>query len=82
MTTEDKIRAFIIDELKWEGDPRELSADASLIERHVIDSLGIVQMLSFLESEFGIRVPDEEVVPDNFESISRLTHLVESQPAT
>ncbi len=82
MTTEDKIRAFIIDELKWEGDPRELSADASLIELHVIDSLGIVQMLSFLESEFGIRVPDEEVVPDNFESISRLTHLVESQPAT
>ncbi len=81
MTTEDKIRTFIIDELGWEGDPRELSPDASLIERHVIDSLGIVQMLSFLESEFGVRVPDEEVVPDNFESISRLTQLVESRQA-
>jgi acyl carrier protein len=82
MTTEDKLRSFIVEELNWEGDPHELSVDYPLIEGHVIDSLGIVQMLSFLESEFGIRVADEEVLPDNFESISRLTHFIESKRAS
>jgi acyl carrier protein len=79
MTTEDKLRTFIIDELGWDGDSSELTADYPLINGRVIDSLGIVQMVSFLEEELGVRVGSEEVVPSNFESIGRLAEFVEDK---
>jgi acyl carrier protein len=79
MTTEDKLRSFIVDELSWEGDPNELTPDYRLIDGRVLDSLGIVQMVSFLEDEFGVRLRSEEVVPSNFESIRRLSAFVNAK---
>jgi len=76
MSTEERIRAFIVRELNWDGDPEELTADRSLIDGHVVDSLGIQQLVAFLEDEFRITVDDEEVLPSNFESIRRLTGFV------
>jgi acyl carrier protein len=79
MTIEDKVRNFIVEELNWDGQASELTAEYPLIDGRVIDSLGIVQMVSFLEEEFGIRVGSEEVVPSNFESIRRLADFVNAK---
>jgi acyl carrier protein len=81
MTTEHKLWTFITEELNWDGDPAELTPDYPLIDGHVVDSMGIVHMVSFIEDEFGIRVPDDEVLPDNFETIRRLTDFVEAKRA-
>jgi acyl carrier protein len=81
MTTEERIRQFIVRELLWEGAPEDLGDDTSLIDSGVIDSLGIVKMVLFLDSEFGIKIPDEEILPTNFDTIRALSSFVEVKGA-
>jgi acyl carrier protein len=78
MTTEATLRRFIIDELSFAGDASLLEDDDyPLLENDVIDSLGVFQLVSFLETEFAIEVDDDELVPDNFGSIRLIAALVE-----
>jgi acyl carrier protein len=53
--------------------------DYPLIERGVIDSLGIMHLVSFLENEYGVTVDDEELTPDNFATIGALANLVKAK---
>jgi len=71
-----RIRALLVDDLQWQGDPEELTDDLPLIADHVIDSLGLLRVVGRLESEFGIRVADEDVVASNFGSISQIADFV------
>jgi acyl carrier protein len=50
--------------------------DDSLIEQGVIDSTGVLEMVLFIEETFGIEIPDSDVLPENFDSISRLSAYV------
>lgn len=79
MSTEDRIRDFIVTQLQYRGKREDLTNDFDLLEGGVVDSLGIFQLTSFMEREFGIEVKDEELVPENFGSIGQLTKLVESK---
>lgn len=77
MEIQDKLRTFIADELQAPKDA--LGDDMPLISSHVIDSLGLLQIVSYLEAEFEVEVSDDELVPDNFETISTITKLVQSK---
>lgn len=69
----DRLRAFIVDELGWHGAP--LTDDFPLLENRVIDSLGLFRIVTFLETEYGVKITDDRLVPANFgtlESIARL----------
>src|SRR5262249_48588981 len=79
MTTEETLRNFILKDLQWEGSPAALTANFSLIDGKVLDSLGIVQMVSFIEHEFNIKVNDEEIVPRNFETLGTLAAFVDGK---
>lgn len=79
MSTQDRVRTFIIDELRFRGSAKDLTNDLPLLEREILDSMGIFQVVTFLESEFGIEVDDEELVPDNFGTIDDIARLVESK---
>jgi acyl carrier protein len=79
MSIEKTLRAFILDELHWNGRSDELSDDYPLIERGVMDSLGIFSMVSFVESEYGIEIQDEDLVPANFGTIGGIVRLVGSK---
>jgi acyl carrier protein len=79
---EEKVRHFIVDELDWDGSPDELTAEYPLLDRHVVDSLGIFHLVSFLESEFGVDIGDEELVPENFGTIGAIARLVETKRAS
>ena len=79
MTTEDRLRTFIAEELPWAGERSDLTPDFPLIDGGVLDSAGIVQMVSFLEADFGIKVGDEEVIPANFETIDAVSRFVEAK---
>jgi acyl carrier protein len=74
--TEERVRDFLIEEANWDGPRGELTDDLALIETHVIDSMLLLRMVAWLESEYGIAINDADVVPSNFGSIERISQLV------
>ena len=66
--TRDKIRAFILENFLF-GNDQGLNDDISFLDEGIIDSTGILELVSFLEEEFSISVEDEEILPENLDSI-------------
>jgi acyl carrier protein len=79
MDTIDTIRDFITHEILHGTLANTLSNDDQLVDSGIIDSLGVMTVLSFLEENFSIKIPDSELTPENFASLSSITALVESQ---
>ena len=79
METTQKIRTFILENVLIGEDESALDNNDSFLEKGIIDSTGILELVSFLENEFSIEVKDDELVPDNFDSISKLTVYIESK---
>ena len=71
-----KVRAFVVSNF-YVAVATALSDEASLLDQGVIDSTGVLEVVGFLEQEFGVQVADDEMVPDNLDSISRITAYVE-----
>jgi acyl carrier protein len=78
-TVEDVVRAFIVEELLHGDPPDELSGSTYLIEENIIDSLGIFEMVAFLEQRFSVTIEAEEVTIDNFETLDAIGRLVDSK---
>jgi acyl carrier protein len=70
------LKQFITEELAPNSDANELKENQSLLERGIIDSLGIMKLLAFIEEKFQINVPDEELIPENFETLSAIAELI------
>jgi acyl carrier protein len=79
MEIENQLRTYLADELQAPRDA--LGADAPLISSHVIDSLGMLSIVTFIEGEYGVEIGDDELVPDNFETLASIVKLVESKIA-
>jgi acyl carrier protein len=75
MELKQKIREFITRNF-YVADPASLGDGDSLLERGVIDSTGVLEVIMFLESDFGIAVEDAEMVPENLDSIDALAAFV------
>jgi acyl carrier protein len=56
--------------------PEELTDDASLLDKGIIDSTGVLELVGFIEQTFGFTVEDEELVPENLDSVQSLTGYV------
>jgi acyl carrier protein len=78
---EQKIRDFLAANFFLGDDPSALSGSASLIEAGIIDSTGVLELIGFLEEEFGIRIDDEELLPENLDSIDNIVKFVERKQA-
>jgi len=76
--TRDKIRAFIMENFLF-GNDQGLNDDTSLLDEGIIDSTGILELVSFLEEEFSISVEDEEILPENLDSITNVTAYLEKK---
>lgn len=76
MTVQDRVRRFIVDELRWHGKPEELVGDLPLISQGIIDSLGIYELVALLEGEYGLTVDDGDVLPTNFGSLDAIAAYV------
>jgi acyl carrier protein len=81
VSTEEQIQGLIVENLNWTGPADELTSEYPLIEKHVIDSLGMLKLVSLLEEQFGIDVEDEDLVPTNFSTIAEIASFVESKRA-
>ena len=77
-TVPDRIREFVRSRFPLARN-LDFSDDDSLLDAGVIDSLGILDLVGFLEETFGMQASDEDLNPENFDSIATLTRFVESK---
>ena len=73
------IRDFLQEHYLFGYEEEDFSDDSSLMEHGVLDSLGVLELIAFLESEFGIKVTDEEILPENLDSINGISFFVSSK---
>ena len=78
MIDDAQIKGCLI-ELRYVGEDDLLNPHDSLFELGIIDSLGIMSLVELLSNRYGIVVPDEDLLPDYFDSISSIAHYVNSK---
>ncbi len=76
MQTIDRIRQFITSELRPEGAGTIADTD-QLIDQGIIDSFGIMALLGFLEEKFSVRIDGDELMPENFATLTAISAMVE-----
>ena len=82
MGVKDSLRAFIIEELQWTGEPAELTDDYELIENQVLDSLGLMEVAGYLERQHDVQVDDIDLVASNFSTLAAIDAFVaQKRPA-
>lgn len=79
MDIESTVERFIVDELIVGDKSTKLDPEQSLITSGVIDSLALLRLITFIEEKFGVSVQDEDVVPENFETIKIIREYVEAR---
>ena len=72
-----KIRDFIAANLLYSPDGFIYADDASFLQEGIIDSLGVMQLVEFVAKEFNLAVEQGEIVPENFDSVTRLAEFVQ-----
>ena len=70
-----EINQFIVENFLF-GDDNNLKTDASLLENGIIDSTGVLELISFLEETYEITIEDEEMVPENLDSIDNINDFL------
>jgi acyl carrier protein len=68
----DKIRTFVVENFLF-GNNQKLEDTTSFLEEGIIDSTGVLELVGFIEEEFSIIVEDEELIPENLDSICNVT---------
>jgi acyl carrier protein len=76
MEVEMLIRDFIVENFLFGNKDATLGDDDSFLQKGLIDSTGILEVVSFIEEKFGIKVEDEELLPENLDSIRRLANFI------
>lgn len=71
-----KIRDFIIENFLF-GNDDGLQDDTSFLEEGIIDSTGVLELVTYLEETFDIQVDDEELIPENLDSINNVADYLE-----
>jgi acyl carrier protein len=79
MTILQDIEKFLLTEIAGDLGKQSLDPDEDLLEQRIIDSMGILKLVVFLEKTAGIKVMDEDVIPENFQSLNRIVNLVEQK---
>jgi acyl carrier protein len=79
MTILEQIEGFLLTEVAVDFDKKSFGPDSDLLEQRILDSLGVLKLVLFLERTFGIQVEDEDVVPENFESLNIIAKFVEDK---
>jgi len=67
---------FILDNFLYGQDDGILGDDISFLEKGIIDSTGVLELVSFIEETYGISVDDEDLIPDNFDSLNKLSSFI------
>ncbi len=74
-SVEQRIHKFLLEKFPL-ARKAKVERETALLEKGILDSLGILDIVSFLESEFSITINDEELVPENFQSLETLSAFI------
>ncbi len=77
MSVSNDIEQFILDELTQGRGITEIDQDENLLSKGIVDSHGVMELVGFLEQRYGTSVGDEDLTPENFESVNRIEAFVE-----
>ncbi len=75
----DTIRRFILENYLFTDDVAQLGLDDSLLGRGIVDSTGMLEIILFIEEQLGVKVADTEMVPENLDSVNRISAFVTSK---
>ena len=73
---EYEVRALIIENFLFGEDDGKLSDDDSFLEKGIIDSTGILELVALLEGKYGIKISNNELEPENLDSITKLVRFL------
>jgi acyl carrier protein len=79
---EQTIRKYIAENMLFSGNGYPYADGASFLEEGIVDSMGIMELVMFVEENFQVTVEDEDLVPDNFDSVSRLASYIRAKSST
>ena len=71
-----EIRRFVIDNFLFGQNGDTLKDDESFLDSGIIDSTGVLELVGFLETRYGIAIADHELIPDNLDSVTNVSHFV------
>ena len=77
-----QVRTYLLDNLLMGGTEQDIQDDTSFMGSHILDSTGFIELISYLEEQFGFQVKDEEMVPENLDSLKNIAHFVSSKRAS
>jgi len=75
-TIDKDVRQFLADNFILDDGGAGLGADDSLTQAGVLDSMGVLELIMFIEQHFGVSIPDEDTLPENLDSVSRIVGYV------
>jgi acyl carrier protein len=73
----DQIRNYILENYLFTKDSSALGLDDSLLERGIVDSTGMLEVIFFIEEHLGVKINDEEMIPDNLDSVNKIAEFVQ-----
>ncbi len=76
MDIKEQIRQYLAQNFLFSNNGLDLKDDASFLEEGIVDSTGVLEMVMFVEETFNIEVNDDEIVPDNFDSVNALAAFI------
>jgi len=77
----EQLRGFVVKNFLF-GQDGQLGNDDSFLEKGIIDSTGILELVSFVEETYGIMVEDQELIPENLDSINNLLRFLQTKVPT
>jgi acyl carrier protein len=79
MTILENLEKVLLTEIAVDLGKKSLDPNEDLLEQGIIDSLGIMKLVLFMEETYGIAVVDEEIVPENFQTVNMMVKFVEQK---
>lgn len=77
----ETVKAFVIENFLF-GEGEQLKEDTSFLESGMVDSTGILELVAFIEETFGVRMADDELIPENLDSISNVVNYLRRKTET
>ncbi len=77
MNVNNQIRNFIQQNFIYTNSENDLTDDQSFLDSGIIDSTGVLELVTFVEETFGIIVDDDELIPENLDSVEKLTQFIQ-----
>jgi acyl carrier protein len=81
MTIEQQLKDYISSNLLFSENGYPYPEEASFLEEGIVDSVGIMELVAFIEENMSVRVEDQEITPDNFDSITQLAAYIRRKTA-